>query len=173
MNTPFMLILILCLSGLGIRMIYEEQKKAGKIDPQNKLAFTLALLGMILFLPSWIILCPLDPWRIDPPSAVHWTGIAMAVAGVLLSVIALVTLRGVENIDHLETGGLFRYLRHPMYTGFILWILGWITAYGAMMSLIAGAVSIVCILYWAWLEEAVLINVYGDAYRKYRKTTLI
>jgi protein-S-isoprenylcysteine O-methyltransferase Ste14 len=171
LNTPFNLVLILCLSGLGIRMIYEELKKAEKIDPQNKLTFALALLGMSLFLPSWFFLCPLDPWRVYLPAVVHWIGIAMAVAGALLALIALATLRGVENIDHLVTGGLFRYLRHPMYTGFILWILGWITASGAMMSLIAGVVSIACVLYWARLEEVKLTEAYGDGYREYQKRT--
>jgi protein-S-isoprenylcysteine O-methyltransferase Ste14 len=58
-----------------------------------------------------------------------------------------------------------------MYTGFILWILGWIVLNGALMSLIPAAVSIACILYWARLEEAVLITAYGDAYRNYRKKT--
>jgi protein-S-isoprenylcysteine O-methyltransferase Ste14 len=171
MNLPYGFVLVLCLSGLGIRMIYEVMKKAGKIDPKNKLTLAVVVLGMSLFLPSWALLCPLDPWRFDPPAAVIWLGIAMVVAGFLIATIGLVTLRGVENIGHLVTGGLYRYLRHPMYTGFILWILGWIVLNGALMSLIPGAVSIACILYWARLEEASLVTAYGDEYRKYRKMT--
>lgn len=171
MNSPYVFVLVLCLSGLGIRMIYEELKKTGKIDPKNKLSFAVALLGMCLFLPSWPLLCPLDPWRFAPTEAVRWIGIVMVAAGALLAVAGLIALRGVENIDHLVTGGLFRWLRHPMYTGFILWILGWIVLNGALMSLIPATLSIACILYWAWLEEAVLVKAYGDEYRTYRKTT--
>jgi protein-S-isoprenylcysteine O-methyltransferase Ste14 len=171
MNSPYIVVLALCLSGLGIRVIYEELKKNGKIDPKNIMIFPVVVLGMSLFLPSWALLGLLDPWRFEPPNVIAWLGILMIVAGTLLAITALVSLRGVENIDHLVTGGLFSYLRHPMYTGFILWILGWIVLNGALMSLIPAAVSITCILYWARLEEAALIKAYGNAYQKYRKMT--
>jgi protein-S-isoprenylcysteine O-methyltransferase Ste14 len=170
-NSPYAFVLALCLSGLGIRVIYEELKKAGKIDPKNKLTFAVVVLGMSLFLPSWALLCPLDPWRFDPPSVIVWLGILMVVFGAVLAFSGLIALRGVENIDHLVTGGLFRWLRHPMYTGFILFILGWVVLNGALMTLIPATVSIACILYWAHLEEAVLIKAYGDTYLEYRKTT--
>ncbi len=172
-NTPYVLVLALCLAGLGIRVLYEELKKTGKIDPRNKLAFAVAVLGMSLFLPSWVFLCPLDPWHVDLPVAVTDLGLLMVVAGAGLALAALYLLRGVENIDHLVTGGLFKYLRHPMYTGFVLWILGWIVTYGALMSLIVGAVSIGCIMYWARLEEEKMIAVYGEEYREYKKRTWI
>ena len=81
---------------------------------------------MSLFLPAWVFLCPLDPWHIDLPVAVSDIGTLMLIAGAGLALAALYFLRGVENIDHLVTGGLFKYLRHPMYAGFILWIVGWI-----------------------------------------------
>jgi protein-S-isoprenylcysteine O-methyltransferase Ste14 len=171
MNSPYTVVLALCLSGLGIRVIYEELKKAGKIDPKNKLTFAVVVMGMSLFLPSWALLGLLDPWRVDPPAVINWLGVLMVIAGALLAVAGLIALRGVENIDHLVTGGLFRYLRHPMYTGFILFILGWIVLNGALMSLIPAAVSIACILYWIRLEEAALIKAYGDVYRNYRKKT--
>ncbi len=37
----------------------------------------------------------------------------------------MIQLKGLENINHLVTTGLFSKIRHPMYDGFILWILGW------------------------------------------------
>jgi protein-S-isoprenylcysteine O-methyltransferase Ste14 len=171
MNTVYFVILALCLLGLAIRMAYEFLKKAGKIDPQNKVVLGIVILGMSLFLPSWVFMCPLDPWRIDLPVAVSDIGTLMVIAGACLAVAALMTLRGVENIDHLVTGGLFKYLRHPMYAGFILWILGWVVRCGAGMSLIAGAAAIACVLYWGRLEEAKLVELYGEEYRVYKKRT--
>jgi protein-S-isoprenylcysteine O-methyltransferase Ste14 len=55
-----------------------------------------------------------------------------------LAVGALIQLRGVENIKHMVTAGLFRKIRHPMYTGFILWIFGWSVYHGALLSLAIG-----------------------------------
>lgn len=159
----------LCLAGLAVRMVYEALKQRGKIDPHNKAVLLAAVLGMSLFLPSWFFFCPLDPWRVSLPAAVSTLGLIMALAGAALALAGLIALRGVENIDHLVTDGLFKYLRHPMYTGFILWIAGWVLRWGAGMSLIAGAVSIGCVLWWARLEEEKLIEVYGEEYREYRK----
>ena len=80
-------------------------------------------------------------------------------------------MRGLENIDHLVTTGLFSRLRHPMYVGFILWILGWVVRYGAVVSLAAGVLCIGNILYWRQLEERALESQYGEDYRSYRRAT--
>jgi methanethiol S-methyltransferase len=77
----------------------------------------------------------------------------------------------VENIDHLVTNGLFSKLRHPMYTGFMLWILGWAIFWGAMLSLLIGILCIANILFWRSLEEKKLVSVYGEAYKEYRLGT--
>ena len=95
----------------------------------------------------------------------------MVILGMALAIGAVVQLRGVENIDHLVTTGLFFRLRHPMYTGFILWILGWATYHGAFLSLVIGFVGIGNILYWRQLEEAALKSSYGEDYRVYRERT--
>jgi protein-S-isoprenylcysteine O-methyltransferase Ste14 len=39
------------------------------------------------------------------------------------------------------------------------------------MSLIAGAAAIACVLYWGRLEEAKLVELYGEEYREYKKRT--
>jgi protein-S-isoprenylcysteine O-methyltransferase Ste14 len=171
MNTVYFVILTLCLTGLAIRMAYEFLKKSGKINPQNKVVLGVVILGMSLFLPSWVFMCPLDPWHIDLTIAVSDLGTLMVIAGAGLALAALIQLRGVENIDHLVTGGVFAVLRHPMYAGFILWILGWIVRYGAGASFFVGLVSIGCVLWWRRLEEEKLVAVYGEEYREYRKGT--
>jgi protein-S-isoprenylcysteine O-methyltransferase Ste14 len=80
-------------------------------------------------------------------------------------------LKGVENINHLVTTGLFSRIRHPMYAGFILWIFGWAIYHGALLSIIVGFMGIGNILYWRRLEEAELELRYGENYRRYRKET--
>ena len=80
-------------------------------------------------------------------------------------------MRGLENIDHLATNGLFSKIRHPMYAGFMLWIMGWVVFYGAAVSLIVGLVCVGNILYWRRLEEEKLASDFGEDYRRYRATT--
>jgi protein-S-isoprenylcysteine O-methyltransferase Ste14 len=98
-------------------------------------------------------------------------GLGVLLLGLAIAVTALIQLRGVENIDHLVTTGMFSKLRHPMYLGFILWIAGWIIFTGAGASLLVGAVAVGCILFWRHLEEEKLLSDYGEEYERYRKGT--
>jgi len=62
-------------------------------------------------------------------------------------------------------------LRHPMYTGFILWIVSWARFHGAAISLLPGLLGIVNVLHWRRLEEEKLESAYGESYRAYRRST--
>jgi len=117
------------------------------------------------------IMCPLDPARVALAGAIRWAAFGALIAGLVLVVIAVVQLRGVENIDHLVTTGSFAKIRHPMYTGFALWIIGWALYHGALVSLAVGFAGIGNILYWRRLEERRLESCYKEEYRAYRKKT--
>jgi len=75
--------------------------------------------------------------------------------------------------DHkLVTTGIYRYIRHPMYTGFFLWALfvgflipNWVTIIAALGSF-AG-------LYFIRIpeEEAMLVEQFGDQYKAYQQRT--
>jgi len=62
-------------------------------------------------------------------------------------------------------------VRHPMYLGFMTWIVGWALAQGAIVSLAVGLAGIVNIFFWRHLEEQHLESCYGDVYRAYRAKT--
>jgi len=146
-------------------------KEAGKVDPENKLIFALILATMCGLWAFWFSLCLSDPVGVSLPEALRWSGFGLFVVGMILAIGALLQLRGVENIDHLVTSGLFGKIRHPMYTGFVFWILGWSVYHSAILSLLIGLIGIANILYWRRLEEARLLSQYGDTYAKYRLTT--
>jgi protein-S-isoprenylcysteine O-methyltransferase Ste14 len=169
MNTDYLVLLCLYLSSLVIRTIYELIKKAGRVNPKNPVVFGLIFTVMGLMWVSWFSLCPLDPLRFSLPAVVRWSALGVVIAGWFLAIGGVVQLRGVENITHLVTSGLYSKLRHPIYTGFILWILGWAVFNGSVVSFIAGCVGIGNILYWRDLEEKNLESGYGDVYREYRR----
>jgi protein-S-isoprenylcysteine O-methyltransferase Ste14 len=171
MDRTFLLVAGLCLLGLAIRSSYELLKKTGKVDTKNTAIFAVVFVAMCLMLASWPVMCPRDPWRIVLPGVVRWLGLGVVTAALTLAVGALVQLRGLENIDHLVTTGLFSRIRHPMYTGFVLWIAGWVVCYGAVASLVIGVACIGNILYWRRLEEGALESQYGDDYLSYRRGT--
>jgi protein-S-isoprenylcysteine O-methyltransferase Ste14 len=171
MNTDYLIFLALYLFTLLIRTSYELLKKAGGLNPKNPMVFAVILVVMCLMWATWFGLCPLDPFSLALPSNVRCVGLAVLIVGLGLSIGALIQLKGVENIEHLVSTGLFSRIRHPMYTGFILWIFGWAIYHGALLSLAVGFVGIGNILYWRRLEEAELELRHGEGYRRYRQGT--
>jgi protein-S-isoprenylcysteine O-methyltransferase Ste14 len=171
MNPTFPVLLIVFILSLIIRTSYELLKKAGKADPASKPLFIVILTVMCALWMSWFGMCPQDPWQFALPSWIKFAGFGLFILGLVLALVALFQLRGVENIDHLVTTGLFRLVRHPMYLGFILWILGWAVYHGAIISFMAGLLGIISILYWQQLEDQHLTHTFGEEYLLYRKST--
>jgi protein-S-isoprenylcysteine O-methyltransferase Ste14 len=171
MKTIYLVGLGMCLLGLAIRTGYELFKKAGKVNTESPLVFTVVFVAMCLMLVSWPIMCSSDPIRLASLRALHLVGLGAWIIGLGLALGALIQLRGVENIDHLITTGLFSKFRHPMYLGFIFWIIGWVIYSGAVVSLIVGLVGVGNILLWRRLEEEKLDECYGEVYQKYRQGT--
>ncbi|HTP12555.1 MAG TPA: NnrU family protein [Bacteroidota bacterium] len=171
MNSDFLIPAGLFLVCNVARFAYEILKEAQKIDRESKAVFALILTAMLVLWISWFSLCPADPYRFDIGELWRRCGLALFLVGTILAVAALIQLRGVEHIDHLVTSGLFRKLRHPMYTGFLLWIVGWSMFHGAVLSLGIGLVGIANVLWWRHLEEVRLQAQFGTAYQQYRITT--
>ncbi len=154
MTIEFLVPVILFLLSLAMRCGYELLKDTQRIDPKSKPIFAAIVTVMCILWVSWFNLCRLDPFQIQLPDPIRWFGFSIFAAGMVLAVGALIQLRGVENIDHLVTTGLFRKIRHPMYLGFIAWILGWSIFHSAIISLVIGLIGIVSVLWWRRLEEA-------------------
>ena len=171
MESTYLILIVAFIVCLFVRTGYELLKEARKVNPENKLIFAFIFTTMCALWVCWFALCPLDPFEVSVPDAVHWSGLALFVVGMVLALGALFQLRGLENIDHLITTGLFARIRHPMYTGFSLWIVGWSTYHGAFASLAVGLIGIANILFWRRLEDTRLLALYGDTYQQYRRTT--
>ncbi len=72
----------------------------------------------------------------------------------------------------LQTGGPYRYVRHPGYTGYLLMCLGIAAGFGSLL----GAAGIFLILlpglyYRMGVEEKLLAEHFGEAYRAYARRT--
>jgi protein-S-isoprenylcysteine O-methyltransferase Ste14 len=140
----------------------------------------LASLALVLLFWQWRSL-PAVVWRIDDPQ------IAMAVLG--LSFVGwLIVFTSTFLINHFELFGLqqvannlagrstpaprfrtplyYRFVRHPIYLGFIIafWAAPTMTAGRLLFAAVTTAYIMVGIL----LEERDLIDLFGDEYRHYR-----
>lgn len=73
--------------------------------------------------------------------------------------------------QRLVTTGMFRYIRHPLYIGRSLLSFGWVIFFSSLSGILLMAIALLFILPRIQIEEAMLIEKFGNAYRDYQKTT--
>ena len=138
--------------------------------------FSFITLMPILALPVLLPDMPLyrvgAPWRYLM-FAGQLLGVVIAVVSVLetgaMEFAGLSQLLGIKTDSALTTRGLHRYVRHPIYTGSILFLV-----LSPEMSLNQAALYLAFILYFvvgAVFEERKLVQHFGQAYIDYRERT--
>lgn len=74
-----------------------------------------------------------------------------------------------ENPEkRMHTGGILSYIRHPLYAGTILIVLGYLFYVPKLTSVIIVIITILYIAIGIYLEEKKLIIEFGDRYRSYK-----
>jgi len=145
--------------------------KHKKIIKPNKLSFVIIFLNMILLWSSWFLLCSIDKSDLNLSSVINYSGLILVIIGVAVFLTALFTIRTLETYEgSLITKGIYSRIRHPMYLGFILWLIGLPVFCGGMYSLIISVPFILNVLFWRYLEEIELVNRFSD-YKSYKRKT--
>lgn len=112
-----------------------------------------------------------------PPSAwAYWIGATLTAAGLLFSVWARWLLGDnwsgrvtVKEGHALITRGAYAIVRHPIYSGLLLALLGTATARGDGSGVAAVALTLLAFLRKLRLEERWMQDQFGEAYRAYRR----
>jgi protein-S-isoprenylcysteine O-methyltransferase Ste14 len=167
----FLILVILCIVTHIIRAIYEILKHKKRIKA-TRISFIIVFTNMLLLWASWFGLCILDTNKIELPDIIRYFGIFLVVLGILVFLTGLLTIKALESYDgDLMTRGIYSKMRHPMYLGFILWLIGMPVYCGGLISFALCIVFIVNVLFWRHLEEKELENRF-PAYMEYKKTTI-
>ena len=155
-----------------IRSIYEYLKLKNKINTENKFIFIFMFFNMFVLWVSWFNMCEFDIYTINLGAFLKYLGLILFISGIIIFLIALLQIKTVENYKgDLITTGIYRYIRHPMYFAFILWIFGYSIFNEAFFSFIAGIIFSINIYYWKSVEEKLLIKSYRE-YETYMQKTL-
>lgn len=178
---PVLIISFAVHRGYYVRKHGEEQNTLKKREEglTSKLAGLLGMIGFVAILmyairPTWLA------WSSLPlPLWLRWTGVGMALLGFTLLQWAQLTLgknwsdtpRMIKE-QSLITSGPYQYIRHPIYTAFLLilgstflisanWLIGiaWI---GMTVLEVASRIG---------FEENLMLEYFGDQYREYMKRT--
>lgn len=70
-------------------------------------------------------------------------------------------------VSELKTDGIHRYMRHPLYTGTILFVCGLFFIFPYLNNLIAVVLLILYVFIGIYFEEKKLIKEFGSRYRSY------
>jgi protein-S-isoprenylcysteine O-methyltransferase Ste14 len=100
---------------------------------------------------------------------IKYLGLIVFVIGSAFVILSHLRIKGYDS-GKLITTGIYSKIRHPMYLGFILWIIGFPLF---MQSIVTFALSILWIpqiLYWKISEEKSLEKKY-EKYIEYKKRT--
>jgi protein-S-isoprenylcysteine O-methyltransferase Ste14 len=84
---------------------------------------------------------------------------------------AFLGLGNLRSEEEFSSDGLLSFVRHPLYTGSILLILGYFIINPKLSSLISALMLVIYILVGIQFEEKKLIKAFGDDYLEYRKKT--
>ena len=182
MILPLVLVIFVLHRGYYVKNHSRPEDATLKKREENWTSKVAGLLGMIGFVS--LVIFTLNPdWlgfaQLSFPVWLRWAGVGIAIVGFVLLQWAQSTLGKswsdtprMMKEQNLITGGPYRFIRHPIYTAFILilgstllisanWLIGfaWI---GMVLLEIGSRIR---------FEEAVMIEYFGDQYREYMKKT--
>ena len=178
-------ILIYGLFLLFIPFYKKSQRKPATAYMAFILAYALEMFGipMSMYIISWIL-------GRNLPDGILWGHTLNAYIGhsgmyicIVLNIIGGIVIilgwkqiyqdywRHKEGQGKLVTGGIYKYIRHPQYTGFLLMTLGMLFEWATLPLLIMYPILVILYLRLAKKEEADMLAEFGDAYRQYMKVT--
>lgn len=98
-------------------------------------------------------------------------GQALILAGAILAIIGWRQLHAAVKAGSMATTGLYRYVRHPQYTGFFLFLLGSVINWPTLITVLTLPLLWFVYLRLAKLEEEDAIAKFGEPYRQYMAKT--
>ena len=177
--TPDLAILIVWLSvGLVWLAAASSLKSVARAEPPgSRLFHTLAIVpAFLLLFDSHLNIGVLNRRFIPDTPAVWWTGFALTVAGAALAIWARLLLGAnwsanvtVKQNHELKRTGPYAVVRHPIYSGFLLAMLGTAIAFGEIRGLIALVLAFIAWRVKSLVEERFMLDQFGEQYAQYKR----
>jgi len=156
-----------------------RQKKAAhsRMTPLGVTLDMLSFLGMEVVPLFAIFATWLDFADYDLPDILGWLGAALMAGSILLLVLAHRDLgrNWSPSVDlrqehRLVTQGIYAHLRHPIYASVWLWCLAQALLVHNWIGGLAGLLLFLPVyVYRVPIEESMMLDQFGDAYRQYMR----
>lgn len=157
------------------------KKNFGAAYPFYRLAYNLLFLLMSADILYMILFLQQPVYILEVTSGLRIIAILLSIAGVIIMLLSFASFDLSEFIgfsylkekefkpEQLNTGGLYQYVRHPLYFGIFVLMAGLFLLQPTRMNLMA--VSFLYFYTWvgAHLEEKKLVQIFGPDYEVYQK----
>ena len=154
--------------------------KSGETKSQDKYSLIVVQIAVMtgMFLGIFCGLNKFGVLSLDPIITATW-GLIFLIAGIVFRWTAILTLRKYFSVyvrireDHkVVKNGLYKYLRHPSYTGSLISFFGLGLYFRSIWSILFLMVPLfLAYLYRMNCEEKALIQALGNEYIEYTKST--
>jgi len=167
----------ICIGGVWLAAALAS-KRAARTEPAlSRLAHVAVMAAACALLYSAARRAGPLAWRFVPDTpAIAWTGFGLTAAGCAFAIWARLLLGGnwsasvtVKRDHELIRRGPYTIVRHPIYSGLLLGVLGTAVAFGELRGLLALPVAFAGWLTKSRLEEAFMIQQFGAAYAQYQR----
>jgi protein-S-isoprenylcysteine O-methyltransferase Ste14 len=145
----------------------------------NSAAFRVeTIVGVLLMFSGWAAVGFLA-WQVTPQSAaMEWLALSIGIAGFGIAFWARILLGGewsaqvtLKENHRLIVAGPYAVVRHPIYSGLVLAMLGTAIAGGQLRMYLATAIIFAAFWNKSRLEERLLARAMGDRYVEYQHHT--
>jgi protein-S-isoprenylcysteine O-methyltransferase Ste14 len=153
------------------RALQHPQRWRDIVVPLLATFMLYAFTGLSPYVPDFATrsLLPFEWQRTAAIAAIQVSLVGYAIA--LWSVVYLGrSLALVVSVRKLERGGPYRFVRHPMYTGYLVLVLGIALASSSLFAIVLYVTYVTITVYRARLEEEAL-TAFSTEYREYAART--
>ncbi|MEN9962475.1 MAG: hypothetical protein RIS66_888 [Actinomycetota bacterium] len=109
-------------------------------------------------------------WVVAVGSVLVWVGLVILALSIFKLGASLTASPIPKNDSELKTDGLYKWMRHPIYTGLIATALGLAVEAESLLAILVALVLIALLNYKAKWEESFLLERYSE-YRSYMSKT--
>jgi protein-S-isoprenylcysteine O-methyltransferase Ste14 len=152
------------------------------IKNEGKTTFFLRIILFVLFLAFLIFYSIYPPFmyliHFDFPIWLRWLGTLFAFIGVVFWIYSQVVLDmywspqlQVQKEHKIITSGPYRVIRHPIYSAMFIWLIGLALFTANMVFALLALLTIIGLILRVPKEEKMMIEQFGDEYKKYIQIT--
>ncbi len=145
--------------------------------PLDKGSFWIIVVASIIFLSASLYDFYILQWTLYEAETFYYLGIVLFITGYALRLTSRILLHkqfsvfvALQKEHKLITTGIYKYVRHPIYTAGIISFIGFILLTNSTLGILTGLLLVLpALLYRIHIEEKMLIAHFGDEYVEYKK----